>query len=879
MSFLSSNKAGWIALNLMVACGAGTVSAADQTAAPAVVGATEAEIARARLQKEEGVRQAQLHVAQGRQLMTARRYQEALEQFALARNLDPTNPDAVAGRTEALKYLEARPSSGSNASQMVREEAVRHQLGLAEVNQQLALARKAFADASAPLDNMPDKAKIQQIAVSKKLLIDANEAVIRAKLRLDSVGATIKPEERDRLLNDTVQLQIAIRNLQAGLQQQMEQISGAVALSDAQKEKQVVTQIESSQRQTILKAIHESMRLKQYDEALSAIHQLLEINPADQEARNLKDECNKLSLEYRDKTVQHIMDENRQVVMEGMDRAAIASVSPRNPVRFPDEWATMVRQKEVSKKNDMVGAAVLKTRRKMEDTFSFEFVETEFNLILDTIRNTTGMNIVVDKSVQGTPVMSEQLTFSFRNMRLDNIFAWVMRRTSLRYEIDNTGIVNILTKESEGKNTSFEVIDIRDIAFAVTNAKKMPEDDDDDDDDKDDAAADTVTLGEVLKKFISTNAAAGGKEPEIEVTDDGQLMMNASEEIRQQVIKLLAQLRSAQTIQVSVSARFLTLQDNFWEQFRSEFMDWNTYANSASSDQKYLQTSSTPNMVSSTAPVTPNYGNTGGYSSTQAQTANPNFNPGNYWSEATGSFYYGTYNGLSSVFGDTRSAGKYNNAGLLAQVQELGFLGDLQAQWLIQMIRQTDRADELFCPQLVVYNNRYGWIKFVNKYPYISAYGEGDGDTGLVPTISYIDEGCSLQVRPNISADRKYITVDVRPRVTKILSTRADRDGFWVALNSGPYIQSYQIELPKVFRHDSKTYAIIPDGGAIMITGLSTNVNSSARNGVPFLQDMPGIGNAFSSRFNQKDKRNYSCLVSARMILLDEEEARHVDGK
>lgn len=908
MSFLIRNKLVVLAFGVFAACGFPIVAA--ESSPQTLTGVAQAEIAKARLQKEERARQAQLHISQGQQLLRTKKYQEALEQFVLAVNLDPSSREASAGRIEALRYLESRPSIGNNSAQMVYQEKVRQELGLAEVTQQLAMANKYLSEALQSMEGLSAQAKIRRISDNMKTLTEAENAAVRAKLRVDSLSATIRPEERDSIRDQISKLQLSIRDQKLMQRRALEEISRSVAFDVADKEKQEIVRIENSQRDYILQAAKSAMAKTQYEEALLNINEMLRLNPADVEARQLKEQCKLQELRYRSGVIRDLEQENRKTTMENIQRATISEVSPRIPLRFPANWAVMKKQKAMNKENEMVGTAVLTTRRTLENSYSFEFVETEFSLILNTIHNNTGLNIVVDKGVRDSNVMVEPLTFSFRNMRLDNILNWIMRATKLRYQIANTGILTILTKESENAESSFEIVDVRDIAFAVTNAKKMPEDttngeiEEDEDDGEENAAADNITLGVALNTFINKKVdGAEDVEPEIEITENGQLIMKAPESIRAQVHRLLEQLRSAQTIQVSVSARFLSLQDNFWEQFRSEFMDWNNNGQVTAANQSQYQalsTSNTPNMVSypnnSAAATLPSdqYANN--------SVANALFNPGSYYSQALGSFSYGTFSGLSSVFGAeaNQNSATMSSAGLIAQMQQLGFLGSLQSQWFIQMVRQTDRADELFCPQLVVYNNRYGWIKFNNRYPYISAYSEGDGDSGMVPTISYIDEGSSLQVRPSISADRKYITVDVRPRVVKILNKRQNymsftyapivtvirsvfdpitmtwEDEIFSTTSTTTKVLGFPVELPSVFRHDSKTYAIIPDGGAIMITGLSTNVDSQGRQGVPLLQDLPFVGNAFSSRYYQKDKRSYACLVNARMIILDEEEARQV---
>jgi general secretion pathway protein D len=66
----------------------------------------------------------------------------------------------------------------------------------------------------------------------------------------------------------------------------------------------------------------------------------------------------------------------------------------------------------------------------------------------------------------------------------------------------------------------------------------------------------------------------------------------------------------------------------------------------------------------------------------------------------------------------------------------------------------------------------------------------------------------------------------------------------------------------------------VPDGGSIVIAGLGVNINMKGRNGIPLLSDVPILGKFFSNDTSQSEKRNYMILVNARMILLDEEEAK-----
>ncbi len=848
---------------------------------------TEAEITRARLKQEELKKRATQHILRGQELMHARNYKQALEEFMLALGLDPENKEALDGRKSARAYLEAH-STSNTATQAVNREKIRQQYSIAEVKQFYSLAQKFYQDAMAATPAVTPEQQVKVISSQMHLLSQAEDSAIKASLRLEGLGANVSSSIDKSKIK---QLVLDIRDYRKKLQSELDATSRTESLQEVQKEKKLVESVETERRNRLLSEAAKYIDKQEYIKAQNIYNQLLRVNPGDDQVKKLKTESSRMELRARTDQVTDMLNEHRRINMENIERSTVAEVSLRNPLRFPSDWASMVESKKIRGATEVVGMAVQKTRRVLENSYSFEFVETEFQLILDTIRTRTGLNIVPSGIGGDSSVMTESFTFSFRDMRLSNILKWITRRTGLRYDIDSNGIVKIFSKEQSAQKATTTVYDIRDIAYAITDAKKMPTDDDDDDDDDDDekGAEDTISLGDILKNFINTSSDTEGT-TKIDVQEDGQLILTATPDIRTQIEKLLQQLRTAKTIQVSVSARFLTLQDTFWEEFKSEFKDWNNSYNSDTNVQ--IQNQSRNQGGAAVGTVTSrgvaNVAGTDIYTTAANATNflvpganNGAFNPQTYYTEVTGSFFNGDFNGMNSVFAND-VPGNRATAGLIYHIQQLGFIGGLQCQWFLQMIRESSRADQLYAPQVVVYNNKYGWIKFVQRWPYISNYQAGDSDVGLVAILSYIDQGCTLQVRPNVSSDKKYITVDAQPRVILVRNPGTQNLTYQYVTAAGVPVlpvHVYPITIPNVFRHDAKTYAIIPDGGAILMTGLSTNVNARGRTGTPLLEDLPIVGNAFSSRYYQKSKQSYACLISAKMIILDEEESRQTGVK
>jgi type II secretory pathway component GspD/PulD (secretin) len=82
------------------------------------------------------------------------------------------------------------------------------------------------------------------------------------------------------------------------------------------------------------------------------------------------------------------------------------------------------------------------------------------------------------------------------------------------------------------------------------------------------------------------------------------------------------------------------------------------------------------------------------------------------------------------------------------------------------------------------------------------------------------------------------------------------------------------VQLPTIEFRSVRTTVTLPDGGTILMSGLMLDNKFDAHDGVPFLSDLPIIGRLFGYDLKQRFKRNLLIVVSAQLILFDEEEAK-----
>lgn len=841
---------------------------------------TAKEILRARLSVEERSRRAAEYERLGDEYLKSRQYAAAAEQFTLALGLDPESVRAKAGQAEALRYLEANAATNGQAAGRVLDlSRVREEYNQVEVGQYLSQAKQALDKASQPSAGLNPEQRMRKLSEQLQDLDTAEIFVERAGLRLEGMPINDSTAEQKIVV---VTQKADIQRKRAEYMALLEQLRLEKARTDVANEKRVINEVEDRRRNNMLAQANRFLDKLELDLASEVVAEMLRINPADADAKALQEKIRDKRLASREAIIMDLQKENRDNMLRKLEHDAIADVSFSDPMRYPSNWQIMNKRKNVARSQEIVTQQKQATLRRLEEAYSFDFVDAALvEVVLENIRQRTGLNINTAK-IDDTKA-NTTINLTPRNMRLENIFKHILRQVNttgdgannaenLTYVVTDAGIINFVTigDVDKGKAVETKVFDIKDIVSAVQDARKMPtsfddEDEDDDDKEADEAGEDEMDVAKIICQAYPefTEGADGNLDYQ---QGPKKLSVRGNPEQIAKVEELLNRLRAVQNIQVSVSARYLKLRDDFWEQFKSEFYDFDNYNNSynnADHAQNVAPMSIVQNQARSGI-------NNNGYTYNTYLTSqgdNQNFAPGKYWNEITGSMFNGTFSGLTNVFGHGRMAG-VDNQGMSFAIQQRGWLGDIQSQWFIQMIRKSERADELFSPHIVVFNNRYGWIRFQMRVPFIETYEGGGGDYGLVPVIANVEDGCSLQVEPRVSPDKKYVTVRFEPRIEGLLDFQHMQFG------SVENAALYTIDLPHRTIFTAKTYATVPDGGAVIIGGLSTNVHGRGRQGIPVLQDLPLVGNAFSNRYYQKSKECYTCLVNAKIILLEEEEAR-----
>jgi len=311
---------------------------------------------------------------------------------------------------------------------------------------------------------------------------------------------------------------------------------------------------------------------------------------------------------------------------------------------------------------------------------------------------------------------------------------------------------------------------------------------------------------------------------------------------------LLDQLREVRAIQVTIEARFLTVQRNFMEDIG---VDFDFTINSEAPDQF--------------SPIT---FQTGAGAGTLTRTRQSSF----------------TQNPTTPSPG---SIGAQAPQGLGFGVQT--FLDDFQANLLVRATQATVNSTVVTAPRVTLFNGQRAYVLVATQQAYVSdlepvvASGVGIFD----PTIDIIESGVLLDVTATVSADRKYVTLTLRPQLSQLVAlvpfafqTPAPVGGGGggtppVVISPGGGVAGTGIiQQPILQITEVRTTVNVPDGGTLLLGGQTLAGEVEREIGVPILSKIPFLKRLFTNRSMAKDEQVLLILVKPTIII-----AREVEEK
>jgi type II secretory pathway component GspD/PulD (secretin) len=140
-----------------------------------------------------------------------------------------------------------------------------------------------------------------------------------------------------------------------------------------------------------------------------------------------------------------------------------------------------------------------------------------------------------------------------------------------------------------------------------------------------------------------------------------------------------------------------------------------------------------------------------------------------------------------------------------------------------------------------------------------------------------VTDGIVFEVQPFVSADQKYVTLEVLPSIVRFLRVNTvDIVQSQVLTTTGgvPVIVTTvnTLRLPESAIRGIQTTVSIPDGGTLLVGGMSDTRETKGYAGVPVVERIPLVKYLFSNWGESNRRHNLVMLIRTDVLIVDEYE-------
>jgi general secretion pathway protein D len=330
----------------------------------------------------------------------------------------------------------------------------------------------------------------------------------------------------------------------------------------------------------------------------------------------------------------------------------------------------------------------------------------------------------------------------------------------------------------------------------------------------------------------------------------GNLIVTQTPENQHSLVTLLEQLRESRAIQVTVETRFLIVQRNFLDDVG---VDLNFIFNVNGKNSNVF---GGPGGPGTAVPV---------LQQSSLFTALPTTGvPGSIGNLPTAA----TATGLSTA---------------------ITYLDDFQVSLLLRATEVSTTSTTVTAPRITLFNGQRAYVLVATQKAYVSnlTAAVGTGASSFTPTVSVVQTGVLLDVAATVSADRKYVTLTLRPELSNLLdisdftfqssgSTNSSTVAASPVVVGGITAQAPTgtIQVPEIQLTELKTTVSVPDGGTLLLGGQTLAGETEKEAGVPVLSKIPFLKRLFTNRSMAKDEQILLILVKPTILIEKEIEQK-----
>ena len=815
----------------------------------------------------------------GEMALADHEYTKAKIHFTRAMNLWPKNERARQGRDEAMKRLAEREEPVIGRIRTSRD--IERQRITANVQELLAESERARQKAETP-----------------EQLYEALRPLAHADRQID-LARVLSPEEAERLREEVYVMRkqvLAQKEETEVLRRRRAEAEAADAEADRIRQYEIEQQRKVQQLWERATELRRSMR---FAPAIQVLDRLIAIDPLDERARLWRDDLLYLESQARQVGLRKVRRTGAVKAMADVGEAAIhpgeevtslplhiAEPDARVYLRWPHPktWKELSDfRREFTRVVSAEPEAVAETRRLLQEKIDLDFEHTSLDNVLRFISEVErGLNIVPDPDLlatQGIDLSTRVVDLKVKGVSVEEVMNLILG-AELGYKVE-AGYILVTTREKLQQNLPIVTYPVQDLVARIPDFGGI---------------APRFEPGDITQAAASGVAGGGGgfgelfgagatdeeeevigpeelmaivtrninnmSDPDVAAWTDeggpaaidymnGLLVTTQTRRGHERIADLLEMLRRERAIMISVEARFVRVSDDFLQDIT---LDVDVVVPARRFDP------------AGNAIVDP--GDDAAYDTLPGIATTQYGQP--IVVSSTGSNGLGTST-LLSLAGTSFADFTANEGGMAVSGV---FLDTIQVGFLLRAIQADVRSTTLFAPRITLYNGQRSYISVAQVETYIADAEPvvSEEAVGWNPMIGSIPSGSTLDVKATVSADRRYVQLDLRPQVADVVRFDTTTIQAFAAGAAAP--AEITIELPVVSLQEVMTTVSVPDGGTLLLGGSKRLRETEAETGVPLLSKVPILKRFFSNRASLRAAQNLLILIRPKIIIQAEEEHR-----
>jgi len=755
----------------------------------------------------------QQHVVGARKALHGGDPERALAEAGRALEIQPTSDEALQLRDEALRALGER---AQRAPVVIADQYAAYQVKREE---QKVAVRKHLAAGRTDLEDGDFEQAKRELRTALFIVQSARLSPVGTDAELAALGAETEAAYRT----------LERREAEARAARDQQDTAAALAQAAAVEEQQLLEA--RSRRARLLQSAIDRFNREEFEDAERLADQVLREEPDNTVARDLVVNARRARHETLGRRYLAELKETYRRWQVDIEETKVPSAKILHwpSQSFWDRISELRARRDVPLGADELTPEGIAVRNALDARqISLPFEATPFPQVVDYLSAVSGINFVIDPRSR-EDLDAVEITLDIRDVTVKDALDLIMLQAgadgTIVYEIVGN-VVRFIKKEYRKKNQVLRIHPIADLTLGLTDfiPPEITQLGADEDTEvplfggQAEEAPQPYGTAEDLMELVRTSVAPQTwEEGGIMNVSGHNLVVLAPPPVQNEIARFLDDLRQFTHIVITIESRFLALTDAF---LRDVGVDFRGLGGTNGGPLAVLD-DVTSGLVNNTSAGFDNGSpgvNAGG--AALPPSSGLFFNDG-----SDGDFRARTENMFTNPLGQLLTA-------LGGGTFQATYIDDVAVSVIVRATEKSLDARELTSATVTAYNTQRAYLSSVAQISFVQDFDVDVAQTAFIadPVIGVIQEGLALDVRPTVSNDRQYVTLQVRPTVVDLVTPIAT---FTTLLGQAaaispiprpptliPVSNPVSIQLPEITVRRAEATVRVPDGGSLVIGGL-----------------------------------------------------------